>query len=347
MIKKLKNIILIIYVISGLTVNAQGATKDPGTLAYIERFKDIAMEEMAVYKIPASITLAQGILESGHGTGTLAVKGNNHFGIKCHADWTGKTMKHDDDAPQECFRVYKNPEESYRDHSKFLKNSSRYAFLFDLEITDYKGWAKGLKKAGYATSPVYASALINLIEDYELQQYDQMVVKNKFKIKQKQDKDSKSSKNSKKDSKTNSKTNKTVKKKAAATVLPVPVLNDCKVVEMTKDHHFIRENFGVKFVTTKDGDKLEDLAKELKISQQQLIKYNNLGNKKTFKEGEVLYVGPKRRKAASGYNVHIIKQGETLSEVSRLYAVRLDRLFIMNGLDENSVLSIGQEIKLR
>lgn len=130
---------------------SQNKQRSKDALDYIERYKDVAMTEMVKYKIPASITLAQGMLESGNGKSKLARQGNNHFGIKCHNDWKGKTMRMDDDAPKECFRVYKNAEESYRDHSKFLSNSSRYASLFDLKITDYKGWARGLKKP--ATPP--------------------------------------------------------------------------------------------------------------------------------------------------------------------------------------------------
>ncbi len=140
--------------------------------AYIQRYKDIAMREMNDYGIPASITLAQGILESGVGQSELAVKANNHFGIKCHNDWDGEKVYHDDDKRNECFRKYKTPEESFIDHSLFLKNRSRYSFLFELDKTDYKGWAKGLKQAGYATDPNYATRLITLIESNELHQYD-------------------------------------------------------------------------------------------------------------------------------------------------------------------------------
>lgn len=141
-------------------------------LAYIDEFKGIAVREMRLYGIPASITLAQGILESGDGTSRLATEANNHFGIKCHEDWEGGRIYHDDDAKNECFRKYKHAEESYRDHSEFLRTRSRYASLFELEKTDYKGWAKGLKKAGYATSPTYADALINLIETNHLHELD-------------------------------------------------------------------------------------------------------------------------------------------------------------------------------
>lgn len=329
---KIKYIALLVFLIGTFSVYAQKTQKKKETLDYIDRYKDVAMEEMVKYKIPASITLAQGILESGNGQSKLARQGNNHFGIKCHSDWKGKTMRMDDDAPKECFRVYKNAEESYRDHSKFLKNGSRYAFLFDLKITDYKAWAKGLKKAGYATLPTYAPVLINLIETYNLQQYDEMVVKGKYKKKKKE------------------KDNKVVTPPVVTDVKQpgeVPVLSNCKVVGMTDDHHFIRENFGVKFVFTKQGDDLDKLAKELKLNKRQLVNYNNLGNKTTFAEGEVLYIGPKRRKAAGGYKVHVIQKGETLSQVSRLYAVKLERLYKMNGLDEKAVIQVGQAIKLR
>ena len=347
---KIRHIILVLLVVNSLCLLAQNGQKQKVTLDYIEKYKNIAMCEMVKNKIPASITLAQGILESGNGTSRLATVGNNHFGIKCHNDWTGKTMRQDDDAPKECFRVYKTAEESFDDHSKFLRNNTRYAALFDLKITDYKAWAKGLKKAGYATLPTYATVLINLIETYDLQKYDQMVVSGKFKCKKKEIKKEEPKVEEPKPEKHKKEKVKKVKAKkikANAMAAAVPVLAECPVVGMTPDHHYIRENFGVKFVLTKEGDDLALLAKELKIAEYQLVKYNDLGSKKTFTEGEVLYIGPKRRKAPQGYDYHKIQQGETLRQVSRLYAIKLDRLFKMNGLDENSVLSVGQEIRLR
>ena len=147
---------------------------------YVKFYSNIAMDEMIQFGIPASITLAQGILESGAGKGRLAVQANNHFGIKCH-DWNGKKIYHDDDEEQECFRKYDNPEYSYRDHSLFLSNRGRYSFLFDLKKDDYKQWAKGLKKAGYATDPKYPQKLIDLIQRYQLYKYDNIVLKKKNK----------------------------------------------------------------------------------------------------------------------------------------------------------------------
>ena len=166
--KKLK--LLLILIISCLTLQAQ--TRNKQYEDYIKKYRELAVEEMKKYHIPASITLAQGLLESGAGQSTLARKSNNHFGIKCGGDWNGKTVSHDDDARGECFRAYKHPKDSYEDHSKFLAGRPRYASLFKLKITDYKGWARGLKKAGYATNPRYADQLIGIIELYELYKYD-------------------------------------------------------------------------------------------------------------------------------------------------------------------------------
>jgi flagellum-specific peptidoglycan hydrolase FlgJ len=146
-------------------------------LKYIDDFKNIAKDNMHKHGIPASITLAQGILESGVGQGSLSKKANNHFGIKCHKEWTGPSVRHDDDSAQECFRKYDDPADSYRDHSLFLTSRSRYASLFDLPSDDYKGWAKGLRAAGYATDTKYPDKLISLIERYQLNQYDEEVLR--------------------------------------------------------------------------------------------------------------------------------------------------------------------------
>ena len=154
-----------------LTVSAQ--RRNQAYEEYIHKYRELAIHEMKRYRIPASITLAQGLLESGAGKSTWARKSNNHFGIKCGSGWNGKRAYHTDDAPNECFRAYKHPKDSYEDHSKFLRTKTRYAFLFELKVTDYKGWARGLKKAGYATDPRYANRLIDIIELYDLYAYDQ------------------------------------------------------------------------------------------------------------------------------------------------------------------------------
>lgn len=165
-----RHLIYLLTIFVCLSLQAQ--TRNKQYEDYIKQYRDLAVDEMKKYHIPASIILAQGLLESGAGQSTLARKSNNHFGIKCGSDWQGKTVRHNDDARGECFRAYKHPKQSYEDHSKFLAGRPRYASLFKLKITDYKGWARGLKKAGYATDPRYAQRLIDIIELYDLDKYD-------------------------------------------------------------------------------------------------------------------------------------------------------------------------------
>ena len=169
--KRFFTIILCLACFSAYALHAPKADKSPQEI-YIEKYSSLAVEEMYRSGIPASITLAQGLLESGNGRSELALKSNNHFGIKCHNNWEGKKVYFDDDEKGECFRKYPKPEDSYRDHSDFLRFRARYRFLFDYPVTDYKAWAFGLKKAGYATDPEYPSKLIRLIEEYELHQFD-------------------------------------------------------------------------------------------------------------------------------------------------------------------------------
>lgn len=169
-----KVFLAVFFLMVSWTCFAQPAERKMTPEQYIENFKDEAIKEMLVYNIPASITLAQGMLESGNGNSDLAVYANNHFGIKCHNEWNGPTFTKDDDAKDECFRKYPSVLDSYNDHSEFLKSRSRYANLFSLKRTDYKGWAKGLKEAGYATDPKYTPRLLELIETYKLYQFDKL-----------------------------------------------------------------------------------------------------------------------------------------------------------------------------
>ena len=177
LIKVMKKIFLIIIIFTSScssfnTISNVGNSVEEKINLYVKKYAPSATKNMRFFKIPASITLAQGILESGYGEGTLAKNANNHFGIKCHKDWKGKTITHDDDEKGECFRSYKNPLRSYRDHSLFLVNRDRYSNLFKLKRKDYKGWATGLKAAGYATDPKYADKIISLIERFNLTRFD-------------------------------------------------------------------------------------------------------------------------------------------------------------------------------
>lgn len=326
--------LMLLAVMSFRSEMAYSQNKSKAVLDYIEKYKETAMTEMLNYKIPASITLAQGILESRNGNSELAKKSNNHFGIKCHKDWNGKRTYHDDDAKNECFRVYESPEDSYRDHSLFLVKGERYAFLFDLKITDYKGWAIGLKQAGYATLSTYANVLIRIIENYNLTQYDQMVVKGDF---DHEDKDQKSKVKTRKP-----------KKDAAENLVYIPYkITDAEVVDKTSDERYIRENNGVKFIYAKEGENVYALADMLGIYDYQLVKYNNLGKRTVLKDNEIIYIEPKKNKAQRRYKYHTIQKGETLSHVSRLYAVKLKSIFKMNDMDENTVLHVGDNIRLR
>lgn len=274
---------------------------------YIETYKELAMREMERTNIPASITLAQGILESGNGNSTLARKANNHFGIKCH-DWKGKSVKHDDDEKNECFRKYKSVDQSYNDHSEFLTGRSRYASLFELKVDDYKGWAKGLKKAGYATSPTYANALIKLIEENNLQQYDKQVL-----------------------AKTGGKS------KGRSSYEKVEYAGGRKIKYINR----------VKYVMAREGDSFYDLSEELDLFQWQLPKYNDLPENTLFAEGDRVYLQPKRNKAEAGRKLHIVQEDETLRSIAQLYAISLDKLARRNQISVSDKLIIGQELLLR
>jgi len=277
---------------------------------YISMYSHIAVSNMKQYGVPASITLAQAMLESDNGNSTLAVKANNHFGIKCHKDWTGATIYHDDDRKGECFRKYKNPEQSFNDHSLFLRGGKRYAFLFDLTPTDYKAWAHGLKKAGYATNPKYAELLIKIIEDNELYRFDQGIV--------------------------------------VAIKPPKPVVTDWDnyEIDLYKTRPVYTRN-RVKYIVAKDGDTFESLARELDLMPWQLYRYNDLTRDSVIRPGQELYIQPKRWKADRSNPVHTVEQGETMYKISQMYGVKLKSLYRKNRMKPGDEPEVGQLIYLR
>ncbi|MBN1182445.1 MAG: glucosaminidase domain-containing protein [Bacteroidales bacterium] len=280
---------------------------------YIEKYKDIAIVEMKRSGIPASITLAQGILESNCGNSSLAVDGNNHFGIKCHNDWKGKRMYHDDDEKGECFRKYKSADESYKDHTDFLVNTSRYDFLFELDPTDYKGWAKGLKKAGYATSSKYADALITIIEDEQLYVFDtgnQRV---------KREKTHKSRNN----------------------------VGSGDEFQFSMSGRQIYEENRAEYIITKEGDTFYKLAEEMQMMPWEFQKYNDLSKDAQLNEGQRLYIQPKRNKAAYGNDYHFVEEGETLYDISQQYAIKMSALRKKNHLKEGEEPTVGDKLYLR
>ena len=315
------NIVFILVIL--LTANTLMSQKRITTPEYIERYKDIAIKKQKEYKIPASITLAQGILESGSGNSSLARKANNHFGIKCHKSWTGKTYTMDDDAKDECFRKYKKAEDSYRDHSKFLTQRGRYSFLFEYKTTDYKKWAHGLKKAGYATNPKYPQLLIKIIEKYNLNQYDSN--------------QRRKSKKSKRDK------TKTDKSGNYATIS----IADFKQVDSWQSGRKIFKNNGKKLIVIEKGDTFYGLAEEFEIYSWQFYSYNELEKDHMLKIDEIIYLEKKKRKADKKYNFHVVKSGETMHKLSQLYGVRLKRLYKMNNLSVGVQVAVGTKIRLR
>ncbi|MDR0659537.1 MAG: glucosaminidase domain-containing protein [Prevotellaceae bacterium] len=308
--------ILSLFAVLPFTVNAQ---RYAARTEYIEKYKDIAIREMKDYGIPASITLAQACLESGDGKSRLAKEANNHFGIKCHNDWTGKKIYHDDDAKGECFRVYSHAEESFKDHSVFLKYRQRYASLFDLNPKDYKAWAHGLKKAGYATNPQYAQILIKIIEEYELYKYDGEVPRSEIKL---------------------DTPRQTVETKTGVVDI------DNFVVKFGRE---VYTNNGIKFILAKRQDTYSRIADEFGLTRQKLMAYNDLDDNATIKEGDVIFVQRKKGKASRRYPVHIVEAGETMHSISQLYGIKLSTLYKKNRMDmsrgEQPVS--GQELYLR
>ena len=279
---------------------------------YISTYASLAMREMSRVGIPASITLAQGCLESDNGNSRLAVVANNHFGIKCH-EWDGKKIYHDDDHRNECFRVYASVYESYLDHSMFLSSKGRYTFLFDLNSDDYKGWARGLKKAGYATARNYASMLIGIIEDNELYRYDRQVLSGNF-------------------------------EEGEMTDLPSGYASASRVSRASRE---IMLNNNVEYVRVEPGDTPESLRDELDLYKNELFRYNDLEKDVELEPGQVIYLQPKRRKAASGNEIHVVEKGETLYDISQIYGVKLKSLYRYNQLVEGEEVPAGTRIYLR
>ena len=310
---------------------------DNVTVEYIKKYKDIAIREMRDYGIPASITLAQGILESNSGRSELAVNARNHFGIKCHKEWEGDTYLYDDDAKNECFRVYATPEESFYDHSIFLTTRDRYKLLFDLNIKDYEGWAKGLKAAGYATDKNYPTRLIDLINRYELFKYDDEALYEVY-----DDED---------DNVVIVPDTQYQDREPETYYLPVDYVlepNASNPIGATKSGRPIYENNGVKFIYAQQGDNTQSLAKELNVFQYQLNVYNCRDKRAldTYSEGDFVYI-EKLKKESNARVAHTVVAGETLRDVALRYAVTIDRIKKYNHMGSDERLRPGRVLLLR
>ena len=328
----------IIFLLALWLSHAAGAIKwNSAYQNYINKYKDIAIEQMHTYGIPASITLAQGLLESGAGLSRLATQANNHFGIKCHNGWTGKTIYADDDIKNDCFRSYSSARESYVDHSKFLQGN-RYKSLFSLKTTDYKGWARGLKACGYATNPQYADRLIEIIELYQLHQYDTNTPYRST---------------SKKSSGSNidiaeagswierifksGKTNKTKKKTKKEDLLG-------KVV---KNHRIYMYNDNL-YIIAQQGETFRSIALDVNISYRSLAKYNERDKNTVLANGDIVYLKKKATKAEKKYKgfLHTVMAGQSMYDISQMYAIRLSSLYKMNNLPNDYMPRVGDRLRV-
>ena len=301
-----KRYVIVLYLIFFISLKAQYCTKEK----YIEKYKKIAVDEMKRSGIPASITLAQGMLESENGNSSLAVKANNHFGIKCHNNWDGKKMYQDDDRDNECFRKYPSGEDSYKDHTDFLMNTRRYCKLFEYKSNDYKNWAKGLKKAGYATSRTYAQDLIRIIEENELYRLDEGDFSR------------------------------------PAIVKPDKNYDDENFVVDIKRRKIYERN-RIKYILVEEGDDLDKITKEMGMLSWELKRYNELSSDIKLEKGQVLYIQPKRRNAELGKDFHFVKEGETMYSISQLYGIKLAKLLRKNRMEQGQEPEVGQKIWLR
>lgn len=317
-------IIIVAILGTGIVSHAQG---NETVRNYIATYKDLAIEEMIRTGVPASIKLAQGIHETMAGTSKLVLKSNNHFGIKCKANWAGESVSHDDDARGECFRKYPEAINSYRDHSNFLKNSSRYASLFELDPMDYEGWANGLKKAGYATNPKYPLVLIRLIEDYQLQDYTLIALGKKP---QGNEELAKQTGTIEPQTVANTQTIEEV----IAPSVPTPSyppgvfsINETKVIYASKGTSFL------------------SIAQEYNISLARIFEFNEIAEQEAVAFDQLIYIQRKRKSGNGEY--HVVKPNETLHDIAQDEAIRLETLLEYNFLTEDQQPAPGERLSLR
>ncbi len=289
--------------------------------SYILQYKDVAIEQMNKHKIPASITLAQGLLESAAGQSKLARKANNHFGIKCGSTWKGKYVRHDDDKRGEKFRAYDSPIESYEDHSVFLTTRAHYAPLFSLELTDYKGWAHGLKKAGYATNPRYAHQLIKIIEDYNLYKYDQVKSSQTISVVP---------------------TTKSVSKNTSSkTSNNVNIILENELIVRIRNKNY--------YIIAKHGDTFKSISEQTGISQRKLRNYNEVDKTYELSEGDIVYLQKKRSKAERKWKgkYHIVMHGQSIYTIAQIYGVKIKTLYKLNDLPYDYRAEFGDKLRIR
>lgn len=298
-----------------LTVQAMEAQtlRKPIYMDYVRTYSAEARRQMDKHAIPASITLAQGLIETGAGTSALAREHNNHFGIKCHTTWTGKRTYKRDDNPNDCFRSYPTAEASYQDHSLFLKGR-RYQRLYALRYDDYRGWAKGLQLCGYATNKGYANMLIKVIEDYELYSFDRGELPSWYGSAQ-------------------------------------PSRSQTKYRSSGKSYDNPMRpsylSYGLLYVLADQNDSYERIAEDMGISAKKLAKYNDTPLDYPLNEGDVVYLEPKNKEATSRYSTYTVRIGDSMHDISQRFGIRLERLYKLNDKDEDYIPEEGDVLRLR
>ncbi len=306
-------------IVAGLLLCAVSFAQKMTPDEYISTYRNIAIEEMKRSGIPASVTLAQGILETECGNSDLVKKSNNHFGIKCKSSWTGESVTHTDDAPNECFRKYSRPEDSYKDHSDYLKTSARYASLFELDPSDYKGWAYGLKKAGYATNPRYPQIVISNIEKYNLQQFDNLT--------------------------TEEIDNLAITKVTAVQKPAAPVVASADISTIQNSIKLKTKLNGLKAIVAPKGTSLLAIATMADIDMGKLLEYNDLTKDGLLADEQIIYLEKKPKQGNRDY--YIALQKETLYDIAQNNAVQLKYLSQFNNMSSTEIVKKGTKVKLR
>jgi len=307
-----------------LTSGLAGLAQQPEVIRnYIDTYRDIAIAEMQRTGVPASIKLAQGIHETTAGTSDLVKKSNNHFGIKCKSDWTGESVSHTDDAPHECFRKYDEPSQSYKDHSDFLKRSSRYASLFNLDPLDYEGWAYGLKKAGYATNPRYPQIIIKLVETYQLQDYT-LIALGKMAPKEEM----------------LAEVNNEKEKEEVVTGTVATVIESKP--EYPSGEFKINDT---KVIFARSGTSMLSIAQQYGVPLARLFDFNELLVSETLVKDQLIYLQRKRKTGNNEF--HLVKPGETLQDIAQLEAIRIESLLEYNHLQNYMQPAAGEQLFLR
>lgn len=338
-----KIILFLTFLIGFIPLHAQTETQQKLADAYLEKYSGFAVEEMMRSGVPASITLAQGMLESNYGRSELAVKANNHFGIQCHGDaWKGKRYEHMDAGELRQFRKYKSVLESYEDHSNFLLKNKRYAFLFELERTDYKGWARGLKKAGYAEDPEYANKLIRVVEMFGLDAYDRMT----------QVPDADKKKVGKKEKKKDKKPEKAAEPVETPQVVVVVEQPEQLTERQRRSYRYTlsREMYsmnGVPFVYASRGETYSDIARQYDLFLREVLSFNDAEQDCELPSGTVVYLQAKKNKASKGNEQYAVEEGMDMKAISQKFAVKLKKLCKLNNVSEDYVPEVGAVIKLR